>query len=303
VDALGASFAPLAKDTLEHVLPVLLAVSSFSDDAAQLGDQDEDESFASAPSTRDSKQSTWWEVVYYSLQLVHRVLSTDSQSWAPSTLLASIFDCVTLSLAYPHAWVRRSSGRLLGLFFSKTDPATLRPLQKVQQATPPKRKKQNTAGSASADDAPCFVWGAPQSLVTILFPLLDQLRSPHVDVSASDQLAKNFLFVARCLYLHPGLHAPQRGGVVEPEQEHDDEEDEEKANSAFQWLVQRLAHRARVEAAKASNPTTQRSLVFRWMAGVSTFVSTEALVAILPVFLHPLLLASEETSTDANKGI
>jgi U3 small nucleolar RNA-associated protein 20 len=221
-----------------------------------------------------------WQGVYYTLGLASRALPL-LQAARPAAS-ATLLEAATVLLAHPHAWVQRGAGRLVGAGLATIDPATL-------------------TGPAAQ---PSFLSVAPARLLGVARALLVQLASPHLEADATEQLAKNLFFVARCLHLHPAV------GRMPNDDDNDEDDDESEGEGQAEsgagaaaaaaaavapgvlWLCRRLAFRARRASARPLPVhLQQQTLVFRWYAGVASWLPPPITTALLPAMLPGLVRA------------
>lgn len=159
----------------------------------------------------DSEDQTEWELVYFGLQLWSKL----SQLFPETVLAASSADmwqAVRGCLRFPHAWIRLTSARLLGLLFAeyaKSDLSVL-PL---------------------ANERGLKLEGV--EMIDIAQATSGQLNSPELTDELGLQVVKNLLFLARCFYANK-MPAAKRDDDVATEEE-------SEAKTALSWVIGRIS--------------------------------------------------------------
>jgi U3 small nucleolar RNA-associated protein 20 len=166
-------------------------------------------------------------LLYYALQAFAKLAETSpGTSLAPAakTSWTNIFKC----LVFPHAWVKLSSARLLGLLFSDLGNAS----SKTEQGLAALPLHTNMAMEVTGKE-----------MHELCAAGLRTLRFSNVSEQLVGQTTRNLVFLGRCYsaneveWEHPTPYTSQRRRVAtllgeekeeEEEQDEDDEEDEEE---------------------------------------------------------------------------
>lgn len=165
----------------------------------------------------DAEDPTEWELVYFSLQLWSKI----SQLFPETAFSASnenMWKAIRGCLRFPHAWIRLTSARLLGVLFAEYAGGSLAQVPLV-----------NGRGLK--------LEGA--EMIDIALGTSGQLNSPELTDELGLQVVKNLLFLARCFYANQ-MPAAKR----------DDEattEEESEAKTALSWVIGRISGVVRSE--------------------------------------------------------
>jgi U3 small nucleolar RNA-associated protein 20 len=246
-----------------------------------------------------------WELLYYALQAFAKLAETSpGTSLAPAakTSWTNIFKC----LVFPHAWVKLSSARLLGLLFSDLGNAS----SKTEQGLAALPLHTNMAMEVTGKE-----------MHELCAAGLRTLRFSNVSEQLVGQTTRNLVFLGRCYsaneveWEHPTPYTSQRRRVAtllgeekeeEEEQDEDDEEDEEeeqddkqattKPNTALHHLLTRLSSLIRRDdGAPTSSVLTAKTGALTTLASLSNILPTEHLTPSLPAILTPLYLLTDAT--------
>jgi len=183
----------------------------------------------------DTENPTEWELVYFSLQLWSKL----SQLFPETTLATSsayMWEAVRSCLRFPHAWIRLTSARLLGLLFAEYSKASLAEVPLVNS---------------------CGLKLEGGEMIDIAQATSGQLNSPELTDELGLQVVKNLLFLTRCFY-----------SSQMPAAKKDDDaatEEESEAKTALSWVIGRISGVIRSErnAKNVFNPSASLILIYR----------------------------------------
>jgi len=116
-----------------------------------------------------------WEIGYYALKTYSKVLKVFPET-AYAQYSAGLWILVEEHLLYPHAWIRLSAARLLGVYFSGLNPETII-ISGMQN---------NFLTSAT--------------LKEIAMRTAIQLKSVYLNEELGTQIVKNLFFVGKCFF-------------------------------------------------------------------------------------------------------
>jgi U3 small nucleolar RNA-associated protein 20 len=164
----------------------------------------------STATDEDAENPTEWQLLYFGLQLWSKMaqLFPESTLAAPSAdIWAAIRGCVR----FPHAWIRLTSARLLGLLFAEYPSTTLGELPLVN----------NRGLKLEGGD-----------MIELAYATSSQLNSPEITDELGLQVVKNMLFLARCFYANQ-MPAAKRDDAATDE--------ESEAKTALTWVIGRIS--------------------------------------------------------------
>jgi len=162
-----------------------------------------------------AENSTEWELVYFGLQLwskLTQLFPETSLAASSADMWSAIRDC----LRFPHAWIRLTSARLLGLLFAEYSKSSLSELPLV-----------NARGLKL--ESP--------DMIDVAHATSSQLNSPELTDGLGLQVVKNLLFLTRCFYAN-------QMPAAKPKRERDDDaatEEESEAKTALSWVIGRIS--------------------------------------------------------------
>ncbi|GME40771.1 Down-regulated-in-metastasis protein [Neofusicoccum parvum] len=161
---------------------------------------------------RERQDDGDWELIYYSLQAFAK-LGKLSPTTAFAVSTQPIWTAVRACLTFPHAWVKLSAARLIGLYFS--DFAS------------------HNAGDGYAGIPLTGSGGlqlAADDMLDLTSASLRILRVPGVSEELATQAVRNLVFLGRCFGVN-GLHWKTRSAAEEGALKEAAEEDESSADS------------------------------------------------------------------------
>lgn len=166
-----------------------------------------------------------WKIPYHGLTVLFKTLRVFPDLCTDNSKVP--WNLVTAHLLYPHAWVRTTACRLLGLLF-----ATL-------QVAPPRTDQQN--------DHPMSLAG----MQDVAKKLSEQLKSENLDETLGTQVVKNLLFIGKCFCAMPRPKSNQAdtAGQLTNDLLEDEtvgkEGEETKGKDPLPWLFSKLSYQIR----------------------------------------------------------
>ncbi|KAK8178639.1 U3 snoRNP protein Utp20 [Phyllosticta citribraziliensis] len=153
-----------------------------------------------------------WELLYYSLQCFAKISQV-----SPTTAFAAdkkeLWDLVKKCLVFPHAWVKITAARLIGLYFS--DFASFNKDNGLQSVP--------LVGSSGLE-----LTGA--DMLDLLSAHMRMLRVPGIGEELATQVVRNLVFLGRCFGVNNLPYQPKNSKTT-PKQG-DDEDDASSASEA-----------------------------------------------------------------------
>jgi len=163
----------------------------------------------------DAETPTEWELVYFGLQLWSKLTDLFPET-ALSSSSAGMWAAIRGCLRFPHAWIRLTSARLLGLLFAEYSKSSLSELPLV-----------NARGLKL--EGP--------DMIDVAHATSSQLNSPELTDELGLQVVKNLLFLTRCFYAN-------QMPAANPKRERGDDTDtieENEAKTALLWVIARIS--------------------------------------------------------------
>lgn len=159
-----------------------------------------------------------WELVYFGLQTWIKIVQHFPES-SFSALNNAMWLAIRECLVFPHAWVKLSAARLMGLLLAEyaKSPESLSNLP-----------LENGRG-LKLDGA---------DLVNIARATSSQLNSAELSDELGLQVVKNLLFVGRCFYANK---MPAIGSVPQNDKELEDIEEDRELKTALLWIIGRIS--------------------------------------------------------------
>ncbi|KAI7881842.1 hypothetical protein K492DRAFT_206553 [Lichtheimia hyalospora FSU 10163] len=261
IDVLGDSSKSLASNVVPRIIRIL--------------QEHREEEVDEESETDDMEVDIPWEVVYYALNTASKIstlfpdLMRDTEFW----------ELVSEQLVHPHTWVRISTARLFGSYFSGIDPEH----------------------RTYTDGQPCEFL-QKQNLRDITMRFLQQLKSEHLTDEQSNQVLRNLVFISKCFFYLP------------PEEDINEMESENKASAtdaideassskldqpikhnSHYWMLRRFSFVAR----GGSNTTghRMRASIFKWFAAVANHVPSDELPPYLVTMIAPMYKITNDDKT------
>ncbi|GBB97092.1 hypothetical protein RclHR1_02910020 [Rhizophagus clarus] len=221
-----------------------------------------------------------WEIGYYTLNTFTKLVKN-----FPSVLYSdkskNIWTSIDYHLLFPHSWIRLSTCRLFGLYFSNINPET-----KIISIT----KERNEYLSKTV-------------LKKLANKFCIQLKSEHLGSELATQIVKNLFFIGKNLYylISDEENTLDEEDVEDQGNDQDEEENYEmivnngdekkqnktKANNLF-WLFKKLSYQARFASIKKEDKDLQRTSIYQWMAAMTTFIPSSNLTPYLIFIISPI---------------
>lgn len=235
-----------------------------------------------------------WELIYYALQAFSKLckLSPD-KTFIPD--LDDLWDSVRICLSFPHAWVKLSAAKLVGMYFADFASANsenglgLIPLR-------------GSRGLHITDED--MIHATNASLRT--------LRVPSVSEELCTQTIRNLAFLARCFAVNDlrwsrqAVSEPKDHGAGETESEEDEPEDEQEITgaatagdpTALYHLITRLTTLLRREPANTRSPALYpKTAIITLIFTLCSILPISSLAPSLHHVLTPLYTLTDPTTT------
>ena len=247
----------------------------------------------------DGQSNEEWELLYFSLQAFAKlceIAPTTALSAGSKTTWANIFRC----LVFPHAWVKLSAARLVGLLFADVGSASSK-TEAGLTALP----LYSSGGLEVTEDETHQLCNASLRI----------MRFPNVTEQLVSQTARNLIFLGRCYGANNALWTeaaqnktvnrvvdaspdPEEEEVDDDEgaeeQEDDEADDGETTRTALSYLFSRLSAIVRRDAGALSIPTlAARTGALQVTAALSNVLSIETLTPSLDTILLPLYVLTD----------
>lgn len=253
----------------------------------------------------DQQSGEEWEILYYSLQAFAKLSEV-----APSTALSAaskkswtnIFRC----LVYPHAWVKLSAAKLVGLLFADVGSASSKTEAGLKALT-----LRSSGGLELTED----------ELHQLCSASLRIMRFTNVTEQLVSQTVRNLIFLGRCYSANgaiwtdaaskqaDAMHAAASsdGGAPEASDDDDDDEngDEDQANgesgsaksankTALSHLFSRLSALVRRDAGAITHPiVSAKTGALQVIAALTNALPTDTLLPSLQTILLPLYILTD----------
>ncbi|KAK9722628.1 U3 snoRNP protein [Basidiobolus ranarum] len=193
-----------------------------------------------------------------------------------------IWNLIISLLLHPHSWIRLSTARLFGIYFTYLDPKTM---------------LFSTTGTKDT-------YLRKSVLLEIAKKLCLQLKSEYLSEDLGTQLVKNAFFIGKCFY-HNGTRSgedkdseSESEAEAEPVEEGEGEEanGDSNRNRALFWLFKKLSFVARSDIG-GNKATARRIFIFQWFAAMASFIKPEELQPYLIPIVSPIYrTVNDETS-------
>jgi len=233
-----------------------------------------------------------WEILYYSLQAFAKLCETAptiALSASSKTTWTNIYHC----LIFPHAWVKLSAARLVGLLFADVGSAASK--TEGGLATLPLR---SSGGLESTEE----------ELHQLCNASLRIMRFSQVTEQLVSQTTRNLIFLGRCYGVNGVLWTDtarnQTNTVADitaeeeadegEEEEDEDESEQDESRTALSYLLSRLSAIVRRDAGALSIPMlASKTGALQVTAALSNVLSVETLTPSLETLLTPLYVLTD----------
>ena len=213
-----------------------------------------------------------WELIYYALQAFSKLCKlSPNKTFVPD--MDDLWRAVRFCLSFPHAWVKLSAARLVGVYFADFASAN----------------SENGLGSVPLRGSRGLLL-SDEDMLYIASASLRTLRVPGVSEELCTQTVRNLAFLARCFAVNDlrwgrravAEHRDHGAGENESEDE-DEPEDEQEINDAVPAADSTALHRllTRLTILLRREPVTTRSPALYPKTAIITLLLT--LCSILPI--------------------
>ena len=180
---------------------------------------------SSAEDDEDTENELDWQAAYHALIVQSKILRIFPDLATEADTLD--WDIVIAHLLFPHAWVRSTSCRLLGLLLTAVPIA------------------------APSSNLPLTSPFSSLGMRTLAEKLSIQLKSEHLDATLALQIVKNLLYIGKCFYAVE-IVGPSQNEDIPKEIEASDDEGEPldlvedtKDRNPLPWMFSKLSYQAR----------------------------------------------------------
>lgn len=158
-----------------------------------------------------------WELLYFALQTISKICQLFPMSSFASNM-ASIWVCVRQCVAFPHAWVKLSSAKLLGMYFA--DFA---------------RTNAGNENIALPLKGSGGLWLGQPEVIEVTKSSLGLLRVPNVSEELASQSVRNLVFLGKIMAQTSMTWTPKNREPDEVESdERDNDQEEEEDSDTFE---------------------------------------------------------------------
>lgn len=228
-----------------------------------------DEVLSEATERQEDKD---WELIYYALQAFSKLCKlSPNKTFVPD--MDDLWCAVRFCLSFPHAWVKLSAARLVGMYFADFASAN----------------SENGLGSVPLRGSRGLLL-SDEDMLYIASASLRTLRVPGVSEELCTQTVRNLAFLARCFAVNDlrwgrravAEHRDHGAGENESEDE-DEPEDEQEINDAVPIVDSTALHRllTRLTILLRHEPVNTRSPALYPKTAIITLLLT--LCSILPI--------------------
>ncbi|OAC99530.1 hypothetical protein MUCCIDRAFT_148767 [Mucor lusitanicus CBS 277.49] len=266
IDTFETQLRPQAAGLVQRLATILQASRERAEALAQEAADDEEEQ------GEGMDIDMQWEVTYYAINTFAKITKTFPKIVYDQET-ESVWRGMQYMLLYPHAWIRSSSARLYGVYFSGIDAQT----RMLKDTTTPCRYLSRDTLRVLATD------------------FLEQLKSNHVTQDQADQIVKNLFFIGKCFYYMP--NEEDVGAGEEEDVKIDDARDETAHKKSLNWLFRKASFDARgaaIRKIKSAIILVSRSAIFKWFAAMCNTMTTEE----IPPYLMPVVAPIYRTVND-----
>lgn len=221
--------------------------------------------------TNSKDTETDWELIYSALQLT-QILSEKFPARLLAASTTEMWASVRTCLTYPHAWVKLAAAKLMGTYFTDFARANVETgLSKL----PLKGTNGLTLGSDDIRD--------------LIRRTAHMFKTPSLTEPLANEVVKNLNFLGR-VSAASGLMWKRPAGDDElPDNDGEDVEDEEKKQSALNFIFSRLSYILRRESSPPRAPVLiPKTSALQLLSMLVAKLDGPTLVPSLPVLLLPL---------------
>ncbi|KAI8646706.1 armadillo-type protein [Parasitella parasitica] len=286
IDTFGTQLRPQAAGLVQRLATILQASRERADELAQEYDAKEEQEQEQEQESMDI--DTQWEVTYYAINTFAKITKTFPKIVYDQET-ESVWRGMQYMLLYHHSWIRSSSARLYGVYFSGIDAES--------------RMIKDTTTKCTYLDR--------ETLCTLAADFLEQLKSNHVTQDQADQIVKNLFFIGKCFYYMPDKEDDHDAEEIKIDDARDEVLDEEKGSKAAQdalakiaqsahkrslnWLFRKASFDARGAAIrKIKSAIILRSSIFKLFAAICNTMTAEE----IPPYLMPVIAPIYRTVND-----
>jgi U3 small nucleolar RNA-associated protein 20 len=226
IDTFGTQLRAQASGLIQRLATILESSRKKAEEKAEQHQEDEDED-----TSMDIDID--WEVTYYAINAFAKITKTFPKLVYDQET-ESVWRGMQYMLLYPHSWIRSSSARLYGIYFSGIDAET--------------RTVKETSSKCNYLDK--------ETLRLLATDFLEQLKSNYVTQEQADQIVKNLFFVGKCFYY-----------MSDEEDVQNDEEEDIKIDDAADEVID--GEKDSKVLAKISQAAHKRSL--NWLFRKASF--------------------------------
>uniref|UniRef100_U9SZI5 Uncharacterized protein n=1 Tax=Rhizophagus irregularis (strain DAOM 181602 / DAOM 197198 / MUCL 43194) TaxID=747089 RepID=U9SZI5_RHIID len=209
-----------------------------------------------------------WEIGYYTLNTFIKLVKN-----FPSVLYSdkskNIWVLIDHHLLFPHSWIRLSTCRLLGLYFSNINPET-----KIISVI----NERNEYLSKSV-------------LKKLANKFCIQLKSEHLGSELATQIVKNLFFIGKNLYYLTSDEENTLEDDVEDENNDQDKEENYEMNGNNEDEKKQIKSKqiiSRFAPIKREDNDLQRTSIYQWIAAMTTFIPSSDLIPYLIFIISPI---------------
>ncbi|KAI7894165.1 armadillo-type protein [Mucor mucedo] len=287
IDTFGTQLRPQASGLIKRLAVILDASRKRAEELASEEEDKFDEDGMDV--------EIQWEVTYYAINTFAKITKTFPKI-VYDVETEPVWRGMQYMLLYPHSWIRSSSTRLYGIYFSGIEAET--------------RNIKDTTTKCTYLDK--------ETLRLLASDFLEQLKSSHVSQEQADQIVKNLFFIGKCFYyMSDEEDADGEAGddiKIDDAQDEVIEEDKRSAEAqkaiakisqaahkkSLNWLFRKASFDARGAAIrKIKSAMILRSSIFKWFAAMCNTMTADE----LPPYLMPVVAPIYRTVNDEQNKV
>ncbi|KAI8366801.1 armadillo-type protein [Radiomyces spectabilis] len=250
IDTFGAQFRPYAPKLITKLSEMLILSKDLVHDS-----QAEEEGM---------EVDLDWELGYYSINTFAKIAKAFPKLVYVSDTLP-VWRALEDMLLHPHTWIRSSTARLYGVYFSHIDPQTRCVVESGKNSE----------------------YLSRATLRKLATKFIGQLKSVYLSEEQANQIVKNLFFIGKCFYYMPTEEdvAPKTEDSTEAEEAGNNEDETAVNKPSLNWLFRNASFTARGAAVKQTKEGfLLRASIFKWFAAMCNAIETEELGPyLLPV--------------------